>query len=282
MTEHMMTCAQVDSVLLDYLEETLDSATRSLVDEHAAGCLRCHSMVRDIGTIRTEAERLPELAPSRDLWEGIAARIEPTVVPLGRSPQERNRRWIPAAAAAAAALVIATAGITYVATSRALRAPAQRVAVTQPVVTKAAAAAPSEEPAVVPTAPATVAVAPEASPEKSATPRVVREPVARRASPGAALVSRATEQRLPSATEIAYGDEITRLQNIITDRRRELDPATVQVVEQSLKIIDAAVRQSRDALARDPKSGFLTDQLNHALDKKVELLRTVALLPSRT
>jgi hypothetical protein len=86
----------------------------------------------------------------------------------------------------------------------------------------------------------------------------------------------------PSPTEIAYGDEISRLQNIITDRRSQLDPNTVTVIEQSLKIIDAAVRQSRAALARDPKSGFLTDQLNHALDKKVELLRTVALLPSRT
>jgi len=54
------------------------------------------------------------------------------------------------------------------------------------------------------------------------------------------------------------------------------------VIEQNLRIIDAAVKQSRAALARDPKSGFLADQLNNALDKKVELLRTVALLPSST
>jgi len=283
MTEHMMTCAEVDSVLLDYLEETLDSATRSLVDEHAAGCLRCHSLLRDIGTIRSEADRLPELAPSRDLWAGIAARIEPAVVPLGRSPQERNKRWIPAAIAAAAALVISTAGITYVATSRSLR-PSERVAVTQPTATKAAPVAPPEEAPVVSTEPTTVAVAPQASPETSGTPTpraAARGPRARSSSSGASLVSRST-QRLPTATEIAYGDEISRLQNIITDRRSELDPATVAVVEQSLKIIDAAVRTSRAALERDPKSGFLTDQLNHALDKKIELLRTVALLPSRT
>ena len=81
---------------------------------------------------------------------------------------------------------------------------------------------------------------------------------------------------------MAYGDEITRLQAIITERRNELDPATVTVIEASLKVIDAAVKQSRAALARDPRSGFLVDQLNSALDKKVELLRTVALLPSRT
>jgi hypothetical protein len=282
MTEHMMTCAEVDSVLLDYLEETLDAATRSLVDEHAAGCLRCHSMLRDIGTIRSEAERLPELAPSRDLWAGIAARIEPTVVPLGRSQVERSKRWIPAAIAAAAALVISTAGITYVATSRSLRPEVKRVAVTQPAVTKAAPVAPPEEAPVATTEPATVAVAPsQASAEKPEAPRVARETRARSGASGVSLASRST-QRLPTATEIAYGDEISRLQNIISDRRSELDPATVTIVEQSLKIIDAAVRQSRAALERDPKSGFLTDQLNHALDKKIELLRTVALLPSRT
>ncbi|HUQ18649.1 MAG TPA: hypothetical protein VM099_03460 [Gemmatimonadaceae bacterium] len=283
MTEHLMTCAEVDSVLLDYLEETLDSATRSLVDEHAAGCLRCHSLLRDIDSIQTEAARLPELAPSRDLWAGIAARIEPTVVPLGRTPQERNRRWIPAAAAAAAALVIATAGITYVATSRALRPAEQRVAVaTQPaVVVNPPAIVDAPEMAVASREPAEVAAAPQASAETSATPRAVREPAARRASTGASLASR-SNARVLTPTEIAYGDEISRLQAIITERRRELDPSTVTVVEQSLKIIDAAVQQSRAALARDPKSGFLSDQLNHALDKKVELLRTVALLPSRT
>jgi uncharacterized phage protein gp47/JayE len=81
---------------------------------------------------------------------------------------------------------------------------------------------------------------------------------------------------------MAYGDEIQRLQAIISERRSELDPATVSVIEASLRVIDAAVKQSRAALARDPRSGFLVDQLNSALDKKVELLRTVALLPSRT
>lgn len=283
MTEHMMTCAEVDSVLLEYLEDTLDGATRSFVDDHAAACLRCHSLLRDIGSIQTEASLLPELAPSRDLWAGIAARIEPTVVPLGRSPQERNRRWIPAAAAAAAALVIATAGITYVATSRSLRPAVQRVAVTQPSRATVNPPAPVAVPenAGASNEPSTVAVAPEASTESSPTPRAAREPAARSASTRASLASR-SNARVLSPTEIAYGDEISRLQTIITERRRELDPATVTIVEQSLKIIDAAVQQSRAALARDPKSGFLSDQLNHALDKKVELLRTVALLPSRT
>jgi len=43
-----------------------------------------------------------------------------------------------------------------------------------------------------------------------------------------------------------------------------------------------AVKQARAALQRDPASGFLTEQLDNALQKKAELLRTVALLPSRS
>lgn len=264
----MMTCAQVDAALLDYLEEALDDDARARIDEHVSGCLRCHSMLRDINAIRAEAAQLPELTPSRDLWAGISARIEPAVVPL-RSPRESRRTWIPAYAAAAAALVIATAGITYIATSRSMRSSTQQVA----VVSKSEAApkvavAPTPEPP----ASASVESAPSAPAERETAPRI-------QSSRGVTLASRKVAA---TASEIAYGDEISRLQNIIRQRRDQLDPNTVAVIEQSLQIIDAAVRQSRAALARDPKSGFLTDQLNNALDKKVELLRTVALLPSRT
>lgn len=56
----------------------------------------------------------------------------------------------------------------------------------------------------------------------------------------------------------------------------------MRVIEHNLAIIDAAIAQSRAALAKDPASGFLNDQLNSALDQKVELLRTVALLPAHT
>lgn len=271
MTEYqMMRCARVDSILLDYLEETLDDATRAAVDEHVASCVRCTSLLRDLDSIRSEAERLPELAPSRDLWEGIAARIEPTVVPLGRSQQERPRHWIPAYAVAAAGLVIATAGITYYATSRSLQPAVQRVAVAPaPVAGPAQGAPESTAVEAVSSVPQSAVVVNPVSAPKSAPSR------------SGTLASRSTRAAL-SPSELAYGDEITRLQTIIAERRNDLDVSTITVLEQSLKIVDAAVRQSRAALARDPRSGFLTDQLNHVLDKKIELLRTVALLPSRT
>lgn len=274
----MMTCAEVDEALLEYLEETLDPASRARVDEHVAGCLRCSAVLRDIGGIRTEAARLPDLSPSRNLWPEISARIEPTVVPLGTRPQrEAPRIWIPAAAAAAA-LVVATAGITYIATSRSL-APSTTTVAAAP---QEPARVPANPPSATPGGAGETAVAESsAAPAETATEASRTRTVIGGREPSAALASRRGGTSL-STSEVAYGDEIRRLQNIITVRRGELDPATVLVIEQSLRIIDAAVKQSRAALARDPRSGFLTDQLNHALDKKIELLRTVALLPSRT
>jgi hypothetical protein len=85
-----------------------------------------------------------------------------------------------------------------------------------------------------------------------------------------------------SATEPVYDREIAKLRTIVKSRRSQLDPATIAVLEQSIAVIDSAIAQSRSALTKDPASGFLANQLNHSLEKKVELLRTAAMLPART
>jgi len=84
------------------------------------------------------------------------------------------------------------------------------------------------------------------------------------------------------ATQPVYDQEIGKLRAIVKERRSQLDPKTIAVLEQSIAVIDSAIAQSRAALAKDPSSGFLASQLNQSLDKKVELLRTAALLPSRS
>jgi uncharacterized membrane protein YccC len=82
--------------------------------------------------------------------------------------------------------------------------------------------------------------------------------------------------------QAVYDEEIALLRAALAERRDELDTATVAIVERNIAVIDAAIRQSREALARDPRSSFLSDQLGRALDRKVQLLRTAAALPSRT
>jgi hypothetical protein len=108
----------------------------------------------------------------------------------------------------------------------------------------------------------------------------VRESSAQRGGVQANLVSQ--PQNGPASSDAVYGKEIEMLQRIVSQRKTQLDSSTVAIIEKNLKIIDAAIAQSRAALANDPASMLLSGQLTRALDKKVELLRTAALLPSNT
>jgi len=96
-------------------------------------------------------------------------------------------------------------------------------------------------------------------------------------APRPVLVSVAAEKGMA-----AYEGEVGALRNIIDTRRAELDSATVAVLEKNLKLIDQAIAESKAALAADPASTFLADQVGRAYDTKLELLRAAAMLPSRT
>jgi len=253
MSDNPMTCARADAALLDYFEGTLGARVRAEVDMHAASCLRCASLIRDIEGIREDAVTLGDMTPSRNLWPEIEARIQPRVVSIAdaRRPAAVPRWWM---AAAAAALIVSTAGVTYVATSGSL---SRRVASK-------------------PAQPADAGFDRTLASGRSADPGT--EPSVSRS---AELASRAVaSQRTPG--DLQLGDEISRLQLVVSERKTQLDSATVRIVEDNLRLIDTAVKQARAALVRDPASGFLSDQLNSALEKKVELLRTAAMLPSST
>jgi hypothetical protein len=79
-----------------------------------------------------------------------------------------------------------------------------------------------------------------------------------------------------------YDREIARLRKLVDERRNQLDPATVAVIEKNLRVIDVAIIESRKAIARDPASRFLIESLNQSLDTKIELLRIAAALPNRS
>jgi hypothetical protein len=101
--------------------------------------------------------------------------------------------------------------------------------------------------------------------------------------------SASIESRVPAASarlvalptaEQTFDREIGAMRTIIDERRKDLDPATISVLEKNLKLIDAAIAESKAALAKDPASAFLNDLLTHAYDTKLQLLRGVATIPS--
>ena len=272
MMTHEMNCEAFDDLLAEYLEGDLGPAQRKTVEAHLASCVRCSALMRDLEQIRHGAGELGELSPSRDLWAGIASRIEAPVVPLtvrsapnvtttGRT--ERLRRF-----AVAAALVAVTAGVTYTLTiSQRGNAPSERVAqvVNASPDSGAVPGAPNDSPAT-PTAGRALASTDSASdPQESVEPRATTQAV-----------------RNTAPVEASSSREIDRLRSVFLRNRAQLDPRTAAIIEANLKVIDDAIAQSKAALAQDPASRFLNNQLNIALDKKLELLRTAAQLPSRT
>jgi anti-sigma factor RsiW len=283
MTNSDMTCEAFDAALPDYLEGTLDGSLRVSVERHLRECVRCAGLVRDIENIRKGAAALPDLVPSRDLWSGIEARIAAPVIPLAARP-ERRRRFAPTwMGVAAAALIVSTAGITYTLTARSFR-PGQSGTVAQ--VTPPDNQTPSNsgsDSGATPgsTAPSPVDIGGASAERGGATSRLAQSDVLPgRARTPASLASQSTAERAHS--DVVYGKEIEMLQKIVSQRKTQLDSSTVAIIEKNLQIIDAAIGQSRAALIRDPASHLLDQRLTHALDKKVELLRTAAMLPVST
>jgi anti-sigma factor RsiW len=265
MTSSNMTCEEFYTALPDYLEGTLDDSRRASVERHLSECVRCTSLLRDIESISKQAAALPDMIPSRDLWQGIEARIAAPVIPLAARP-ERQRRFVPAwMGVAAAALILSTAGITYTLTARSFGA----------APTGAIAKVPAPDSRTQPVTGAT-----QTLPVDVGGPGTQTVATADGSRPPVSLVNATATNRAHS--DQIYGREIDMLQNIVTQRRTQLDSSTVAVIEKNLKIIDRAIEQSRAALAKDPASRMLDQQLTHALDKKVELLRTAAMLPANT
>jgi anti-sigma factor RsiW len=243
-------CAAFETAVSDYLDDALTGDAADAAAGHLAGCDACQALVDDLRAIRAQAAALPPLQPSRDLWSGIDARIgasassaqprsagdEDDAVPATPARQTALRRWFgphyaTRVAALAAGLVVATAGLTYLATRALIRTPL--------------------------------------SSHVAASGRAVPRS-------GVELVSQ------PQTSEYLYDNQIASLHKILEQRRAQLDPKTVAVIEHNLGVIDTAIAQSKAALAKDPANAFLVDQLDRNLNTKLELLQTVALLPSRT
>jgi anti-sigma factor RsiW len=246
-----LTCEHVDTLLSAYFEGDLADGERRAVDAHLRSCLRCAKIIRDLEAIRRDAANLPELEPSRDLWAGIAARIDTPVIELAprqAAPAAQRRTW--QLAAAAVLLMAVSSGVTYLLTGTGDRGPGT---------VTAASSASNADSVTVPASGTPGVVTPRPSSGSGSTVLIRSEPMV--------------------APEVVYDQEITRLRKVLDERRGDLDAATVAAVEKSLRAIDQAIFDARAALAADGSSPFLNEQLNRALEKKLGVLRRVALLP---
>jgi anti-sigma factor RsiW len=110
----------------EYLDESLDAASRTALEAHLATCADCSAELDGLRAVIAQAARLPELPPTRDLWPSIEARLarrQPAGSGQRSALRERLRmRWSFSTPqlVAATALVAALSGLVgWLATDRA-------------------------------------------------------------------------------------------------------------------------------------------------------------------
>jgi anti-sigma factor RsiW len=81
-----------------------------------------------------------------------------------------------------------------------------------------------------------------------------------------------------SAMEAEYAAASEDLTGALEQARSRLDPETLATVERNLRIIDAALAETRQALARDPGNPALGQMVVAAWRQKVDLLRRATAL----
>lgn len=224
------------ALLDDFVSGDLSPRENDEVEAHLHECAGCREEVAALEALLADAAALPRgIAPPRDLWAGIEARIAPAashpegeddvkVIPLRPRPRWRPPQWV-TAMAASVVLVVGSSLVTMrVMESRETAAP---------------------------TLPGVV-VAPQAQ-----------------AAPGQTQTAFAAF----APAERDYQQAIAELQAVLQVRRARLAPETVRTLETNLAIIDAAIQESREALAADPDSGELTQMLSSVYETKMQMLQ---------
>lgn len=204
----------------------------------------------ELRAIVRAAGELPALTPSHDLWSGIAARIEAPVVALPtRGAHAEPVADSPNTGAEAVRITVPPA-----------RLPWRRLAVAASLL-------------IAVTAGVTYAIVKHGSAAEIAA-------TGDSAAVVAPLAPVPVEPASTMSAEQTFDREIGAMRKIVDERRKDLDPVTVDVLQKNLKLIDAAIAESKAALARDPASAFLMDRLTQAYDTKLQLLRGVASIPA--
>ncbi len=215
-------------------------------ETHRASCDECSAVWLGLERISAEASQLPRLTPSRDLWAGIEARIDaPVVAAFPRARRSWMQRPPVRLAIAASLLVAATSGITW---------SIARQGITGSGATQSAGAT-VQDPA-------------------TGTTELSRSGAVEGATNGAARLATFDN------TVAGMDREVEQLEAILSERRQDLDPRTIAVLQSNLAVIDAAILESRAALEADPASRFLAAQIARAYHSKLTLLRGAATLPT--
>ena len=217
-----MTCERLGEILDDYADGSLSEAEHQEAELHLASCATCRAEERKLKAFLAEAAGLRhEAQPGRDLWPGIASRIESRAKVL----RFVRRGGLLAGLAAALVLTLVTARPPK---------PASGVASVGPS--------------------------------------------------GAAVQTAAAGTGDIERAEAEYLRATSQLIQTLDARRGSMPPEAqkqLAELEANVAAIDAALREVKDALEKDPQNTKLNKMLASTHQKKIDLLLKLIRLSAR-
>jgi anti-sigma factor RsiW len=235
-----MTHQQTLELLDDYVGGELPPREERDVRRHLMQCDECRAEELALRALLDEAAALPEsLDPPGDLWQGIAPRLESrTAAPAAPAERLDEVRVIgPRPVRPLPWWMLAAASVALVVT----------------------------------TSFATLRFAGAGDGDGDADRAVLPAQQAQAPAPAAGGTPTALASFAPAEQE--YEKAIGDLQTVLQQHRQQLAPETVATLEANLRIIDQAIQESREALAKDPNSPKLTRMLTDAYGAKLNVLR---------
>jgi len=226
-------------LLSEYLDHDLPRGEAEALERHLAGCAECRDTLAALERVKTRAATLVDPPAPTDLWAGIASRIG-----TAGSTSVQPRRTV----------------VHELPDPRSARVPRPSAwAVPQWALAAAAFLV--------------VALGVSWLVQGRMTPGL-RQVAVRSANPAARPTTDATSVVSFDATQIE--SEIGQLQQALDRGRDKLDPKTVKVLEENLRIIRKATEDARHALEQDPANRDLLQYFAGSVQSKLELVRRAA------
>ena len=70
-----------------------------------------------------------------------------------------------------------------------------------------------------------------------------------------------------------YDAAVGDLERVLAEGKDQLEPKTLKVIEENLRIIDRAIAEARSAIAADPANAYLRSQVAANMRRKLDILR---------
>jgi len=230
-------------LLSDYLDHDLPRGEAGALERHLVDCAECRDTLVALERVKTRAATLVDPLAPTDLWAGIASRIG-TAGTTSVQPPRIVVHELPNPHSARAPRPALWSVPQWALAAAAFLAVA--LGVSWVVQTR---------------------MAPGLRPQEAVV-----------TTPGVQPPSAGTEAAAASFDATAIESEIGQLERALDRGRDKLDPKTVKVLEENLRIIHKATEDARRALEQDPANRDLRNYFAGSVQSKLDMVKRAAQL----